>query len=661
MKRLALIFFLFVICLVANAQQVTIERLKNKLTSESSDTGKCRILDSLSMYNMFFGTQPESTLSYCNQYVSTAFKIPDKKYLILAYARLSFYYTNNSLYKECLDVAFKGLELSEQYHVQDYLSVLYYDIGWFYISIGNSKEAVEPALKGISFLPLCKDPFFDETLHLYGMIGNAYLDINKTDSALIYYARVDSVANQSAELGAKVISYYYWSLYYLWNKKDYKKADSVNSAAIIECRKTGHFLMSGFYLSLSESSLRQGNISKAIAEATDQIMLPIHMTDPGSQKEVADILHICYEKLGKKDSAYYYLKIKDSLNDIVQQHSDAVEIEQSQFNRQLNKKEHDAAAVLQEQQSRSRILIYVFTTAVIFFLFIAVFQWRNNSQRKKANILLQQQKQKVESTLQELKSAQAQLIQSEKMVSLGELTAGIAHEIQNPLNFVNNFSDVNKELIEEAVQEMDRGNITEAKSILNEIKGNESKIRHHGNRADAIVKGMLQHSQSSKGTKESTDINKLAEEYFRLAYHGVRAKDNSFNAAIKTDFDKSIERINIVPQEIGRVLLNLYNNAFYATHEKAKQQSENYSPEVTVTTKTINHKVEINIKDNGNGIPQKVVDKIFQPFFTTKPTGQGTGLGLSLSYDIIKAHGGDLIVNTQEGKYAEFIVILPGL
>ena len=265
----------------------------------------------------------------------------------------------------------------------------------------------------------------------------------------------------------------------------------------------------------------------------------------------------------------------------------------------------------------------------------------------------------IRTTLDNLKATQHQLIQSEKMASLGELTAGIAHEIQNPLNFVNNFSDVNAELIDEARQEMDKGNVSEAKKILNDIKENEQKINHHGNRADAIVKGMLQHSRNSSGVKEPTDINALADEYLRLAYHGLRAKNNSFNAITKTDYDNSISKINIIPQDIGRVILNLINNAFYAVDEKKKQNQNGYEPIVSVNTKKNNGKVEISVKDNGNGIPQKVLDKIFQPFFTTKPTGQGTGLGLSLSYDIVKAHGGELKVETKEGEGSVFVITLP--
>ena len=251
------------------------------------------------------------------------------------------------------------------------------------------------------------------------------------------------------------------------------------------------------------------------------------------------------------------------------------------------------------------------------------------------------------------------------MASLGELTAGIAHEIQNPLNFVNNFSEVSNELLDEMIEEVAKGNYEEVKAIADDVKQNLEKITHHGKRAGDIVKGMLQHSRStSNATKEPTDINKLADEYLRLAYHGLRAKDKSFNATLKTDYDKTIGNINVIPQEIGRVILNLITNAFYAVNEKnlsavSTPTAVKYEPTVSISTKKIHNKVDIRVADNGNGISQKILAKIFQPFFTTKPTGQGTGLGLSLSYDIVKAHGGELKVETKEGEGSTFIIQLP--
>ena len=264
--------------------------------------------------------------------------------------------------------------------------------------------------------------------------------------------------------------------------------------------------------------------------------------------------------------------------------------------------------------------------------------------------------------IQDLKEMQTQLVQREKMASLGELTAGIAHEIQNPLNFVNNFSEVSKELLTEMKTELNSGTTGNAITIADDVIDNLEKINYHGKRADAIVKGMLQHSRTSSGKKELTDINALADEYLRLAYHGLRAKDKSFNAKFDTDFDSSIVAISIIPQDIGRVILNLINNAYYAVNEKQKLNpaDQSYEPAVKVTSKKIDGKVELRVIDNGNGIPQKILDKIFQPFFTTKPAGQGTGLGLSLSYDIItKGHSGELKVETREGEGTTFIILLP--
>ena len=295
-------------------------------------------------------------------------------------------------------------------------------------------------------------------------------------------------------------------------------------------------------------------------------------------------------------------------------------------------------------------------------------------------IELTRQKEELMKTLDELKATQSQLIQSEKMASLGELTAGIAHEIQNPLNFVNNFSEVNKDLLLEMKDALTKGDGKEALQIADDVILNEEKINHHGKRADAIVKGMLQHSRSSSGEKEPTDINALVDEFLRLAYHGLRAKDKSFNATLITDFDASVGKIKVMPQEIGRVVLNLITNAFYAITEKKKSMllpsdvagkekdsftSANYEPTVWVSTfqnppsEDRGADVVISIRDNGNGIPQKVLDKIFQPFFTTKPTGEGTGLGLSISYDIIKVHDGLLKVETKQGEFTEFKIYLP--
>ena len=308
-----------------------------------------------------------------------------------------------------------------------------------------------------------------------------------------------------------------------------------------------------------------------------------------------------------------------------------------------------------------RILAAVFVLAGIY----AYVSYRSRNLRRK-NIELEEKvivrTKELKHSLEDLRETQQQLIQSEKMASLGELTAGIAHEIQNPLNFVNNFSEVNNELITELEQEMENGNLEEVKSLAKELKVNEQKISHHGKRADAIVRGMLQHSRTSKGQVELTDINALVDEHLRLAYHGMRAKDKDFNVILRTDFDHDAGVTKIIPQDIGRVILNLLNNAFYAVADRKKKNEEGYEPKVIISTKRQNSKentIEISIKDNGAGIPEAIKSKIFQPFFTTKPTGNGTGLGLSLTYDIVKAHGGEIIVNSQLDNGTEFSVYLP--
>ena len=389
----------------------------------------------------------------------------------------------------------------------------------------------------------------------------------------------------------------------------------------------------------------------------------------GAYQLLSDI----YGDQNNRDSAFVYLKLatvlRDSLNNAEKQN--LLAYQNVAFDEQLRLKKLEEEKI----QTQTKIRTYAMLAGLGVFLAIGLILYRNNRQKHKANKVL-------ETTLTNLKSTQSQLIQSEKMASLGELTAGIAHEIQNPLNFVNNFSEVNKEMLVEMNEEIENGNLEEVKTIAKDVIENEEKINHHGKRAEAIVKGMLQHSRTSNGKKELTDINALADEYLRLAYHGLRAKDKSFNADFSTDLDETLPNINMIPQDIGRVLLNLINNAFYAVDKKAKSTEDSaYKPLVTISTGMQSPLeglpatgqgnadrqaggqggVFITVKDNGEGIPEQVRDKIFQPFFTTKPTGSGTGLGLSLSYDIIKAHGGELKLETKEGGGSEFIIHLPNI
>jgi signal transduction histidine kinase len=380
-------------------------------------------------------------------------------------------------------------------------------------------------------------------------------------------------------------------------------------------------------------------------------------TFPDQQFTVYDLLRNIYRIEDNVDSAYKYMSLTLNLKDSIYSADKARAVQRTEMEQELKTRE------LEDERNKyeNRLKVYALSSGLGVLLIVAFILYRNNRHKQEANILLLRQKEKIESTLLELKSTQAQLIQSEKMASLGELTAGIAHEIQNPLNFVNNFSEVNNELADELVQEAATGNLEAVKAIAKDIKDNGQKINDHGKRADAIVKGMLQHSRTTSAVKEPTDINRLADEYLRLACQGFRARDKSFNATCTTDFDSGIDKVDIVPQEIGRVILNLINNAFYAVNETSKQGVLGYEPTVIVGTRRLQDRIEISVKDNGNGVPKNIVDKIFQPFFTTRPTGQGTGLGLSLAYDIVKAHGGELRVETKEGEGATFTIGLPTL
>jgi signal transduction histidine kinase len=365
----------------------------------------------------------------------------------------------------------------------------------------------------------------------------------------------------------------------------------------------------------------------------------------------AELISNAYKRMGKIDSALVYLtiskQVEDSINKVRTER--LTEFQNLGFEEQMRLEKKVQEDIVYQNKVRTIVLFSgLGILAALAFVF-----YRNIRQKQKANLVLQK-------TLSDLQSTQAQLVQSEKMASLGELTAGIAHEIQNPLNFVNNFAEVNVELIDELETEANKGNLEEVKLLAKDIKENETKINHHGKRADAIVKSMLQHSRKTSGQKELTDINALCDEYLRLSYHGLRAKDKSFNADFESKFDTTLAPINVVPQDIGRVILNLINNAFYAVNERQKkEQNSGYKPLVTLTTSKQGDQVVIEVADNGTGMPDQVKEKIFQPFFTTKPTGEGTGLGLSLSYDIVKAHGGEIKVEATEGEGTEFVILLP--
>ncbi len=510
--------------------------------------------------------------------------------------------------------------------------------------------------------------------HAMSNIANAFFKMHMPDSALLYAKKMASVyetdqplyltfgnlllADIYAAKGASKSAFYYYrqvipNAMKIYNGQSIARAHE-GMARLYQ--KEGKLDSALFFARQSLSYFQNNKIDVQAWGENSNVYIA----------EIAPLLADLYRKNNQLDSAYKYLYLSVSLKDSLYNLDKVRQFQTLAFNESTRRQQLDQQTREAKQQYDAKVKMYGLLTGLIGFLIIALILYRNNKHKQKANTLLQSQKQEIEKTLGELKTTQSQLIQSEKMASLGELTAGIAHEIQNPLNFINNFSDVNTELIDEMKAELKAGNYDDALSIANDIVENEKKINHHGKRADAIVKGMLQHSRSNGGVIEPTNINALADEYFRLAYHGLRAKDKSFNAVMKTDFDQSIGNIDVIPQDMGRVILNLITNAFYAVAEKVKIQQaashstvKEYEPTVSVSTKIMDQKVMISVKDNGNGISQKILDKIFHPFFTTKPAGQGTGLGLSMSYDIIKVHGGELKVSSVEGEGAEFRIFIP--
>ncbi len=616
----------------------------------------------------------DSGLYNCNKGIALAEKLdlPLNKAEIMAFMIWPLMKMGN--YPEALKVINRALEIAEDpsnekntWNLKKGQTPQMYRhsvVNWLYLALlelygytDNYEKLIATALKLETLYTSAGDAL--GLTNVYNDIGDGYLKLNKFDSALFYQQKSLDMYPKVAIEDRKFEGVGYMTLGEIYEKmgnkdlawKNYNKAILVSEQRE-NPRHTGVACvqLANLYQSVKETDSVFVYAKKAL-EA---------FTLGGYEKEKAIVYRLIsdyYHDRHNTDSSFAYLQLAAKLNDSLTQieKTRLREFQIAAFNQQLELQQQGQKRIEQE----GKIKTFAIIALIAVFSTIGFLLYRNNRQKQKANQALQEKNSEIAQTLSELKSTQTQLIQSEKMASLGELTAGIAHEIQNPLNFVNNFSEVNGELIKELKDEVIKGNLEEVTAIANDIESNSEKINHHGKRADAIVKGMLQHSQSTSGAKEPTDINKLADEYLRLAYHGLRGKDKSFNATMKTDFDETIGNFNIIPQDIGRVLLNLYNNAFYSVNEKSKQQTEGYEPIVLVSSKKVNNQVEIKVKDNGNGIPQKIVDKIFQPFFTTKPTGQGTGLGLSLSYDIIKAHGAEIKVETKEGEGSEFIIQLP--
>jgi len=642
-------YIIFIFAVLINNQvcsqsmtMLHIDSLQHELLMATTDTSRVLIMANLT--EGYRGSKPDSAIFYAQQALQLAKKIQFPRGEVLALVGMSVVMRELGNLPKALGIALKAQKIAEAHGYAREEAFSLVRIANVYVALLNHTEALNYLRKASEKLRPYPDHVLNGAAHM--IAGNSLEQMNKLDSALyeedlaLQFAKkhnspvlIVNIQNVYANIYLKkgnpklALQYYHQSIGGAIKLKDARTISAIFRD------------VAAFYKKINQED-------SAIYYAKQALEYAQVLSYKNQEMRAAILLSEIYEKSDPKAALYYY-KVAASAKDSLYSAGKVQAVQTLEFEEKERLKELETEKLAYRNKITQNVLLF----GAGIFLISALVLFRNNKQKQKANAILG-------STLSHLKTTQSQLIQSEKMASLGELTAGIAHEIQNPLNFVNNFSEVNTELIEELQQELKAGKVDGAISISNNIRDNEEKINHHGKRADAIVKGMLQHSQSSNGVKEPTDINTLAGEYLRLAYHGMRAKDKSFNVTMKTDFDESIGNINIVPQDIGRVILNLITNAFYAVAEKKKRAADGYEPTVSIRTKKSADKVLISVKDNGNGISSEVLDKIFQPFFTTKPTGQGTGLGLSLSYDIVKAHGGELKVETKEGDGAEFIISL---
>jgi len=676
------------------AQAGYIDSLKHEIEITRNDTMRYIKLDALA--TAYLETKPDSSLYYSDKALDIARELKLKLDEAVTLGKKGYAQQNKGYYPASLKTFLSAIEIaSDPGNEKNILPPHYlamngfsstmtgYDfrimtLGFLHEFTGILYENVNDYKKELYHLRLTKQYVEQrgDTLHMsevYYIIGRVYLSLGKNDSAFTYEQKsYDLALRIGTDVGGSLLTL---GKYYLAIGKDEQAAAFLRSA-LKESRRIKYLrgeIAAG--LLLSAITRKQGKMDSSFYFTNTALGLAQQMNSPDLLLRTWSELVQIYNSLNRYDSTAKYQALIIAMKDSLFNSKQAQLFHNIDFDEQQRQQEIENV----KKTYRERVQKWGLLAGLIVFLSIAIILWRNNRNKQRAYSLLKKQKQetdfqksKVEQTLDELRATQAQLIQSEKMASLGELTAGIAHEIQNPLNFVNNFSEVNNELIEELKSKKSNPDSHRGKNekgdqeseILNDIFQNNEKISFHGKRADAIVKNMLQHSRGSGATKELTDINKLADEYLRLSYHGLRAKDKSVNSVpiaivIKTDFDERIGKINVIPQEIGRVLVNLFNNAFYAVNEKKKTSGNGYEPAISVSTKKLDDKIAISVKDNANGIPQKIVDKIFQPFFTTKPTGQGTGLGLSLAYDIVKAHGGEIKVETEEGEGTRFIIQLP--
>jgi signal transduction histidine kinase len=648
-KALKLISFLLFFCCSVNAQKSKIDSLKSLLTMHLTD--KARVQTMLDIADLSVSLPEQLQLAQASLELSEKIRYDSGKLMSLFV--LALRNSVNGNWAKGMELAYKGedaaIEKNDSSFELSFMNIIalsYRKQKDFTTGLSWSRRVISALNNGYP------NDGYNECA-AYMQCADFFSAMQQPDSAIIYGNKgIDAVVKK--QLSPKFSAYSYQYKANAFTQLEKFDSAIVNYIIALKLLQGDPFGEQEVEIDFAQMYFNMKDFNNAEKYAISAYNGASETTNPHVMIDAAALLVKIYEPQNKL-KAYSYLQTYLALKDSIFNKEKYNQIYKIDFEEKKKIAEKEKAAVMQLNKEKQKKFILII---VLLALMAAGFAFLTR-QKQKANILLNKEKQKVEQTLKTLTSTQAQLIQSEKMASLGELTAGIAHEIQNPLNFVNNFSEVNKELLAEMNEEIENKNFDEVKALAKDITDNEEKIIFHGKRADAIVKGMLQHSRSTSSTKEPTDINKLADEYLRLAYHGLRAKDKSFNATLKTDFDNSIGNINIIPQDIGRVILNLITNAFYVVDEKKKLGIENYEPTVSVTTKKVGDKVLISVKDNGNGIPQKILDKIFQPFFTTKPTGQGTGLGLSLSYDIVKAHGGELKLETKEGEGSEFIIQLP--
>ena len=628
-----------------------------------------QIKDSSNLANLYSGfglmygmmSKYDTSIPFFKKSIYYSEETGNKEQLISSYQNLAISYQMQSRYAEALTYQQRALKMAEagrDYKNQAYITL---NMALNYQSMGDSIRAEKMIFDAIDFSK--KAGIKNVELYAYANLASSYESERRFNEAYNFAMKAVTLAKEMGDDGIRASSLSRAALS-LANLKKYNEAE-------VMCKEAIRIADSSHQpLNIYQTNAYLGKILKLQQKYKEAIIYYEKGFDALKDADIYDSqvgqsyseLSECYEKAGSFQKALAMYKMSAQIADSVKSKENIQKTTELTLNYEFAKKQQAADALQQKQNAEAKTKQTALIIGLGFTFILAVIAFNGFRNKRRANFLLKKQKARIETTLAELKSTQAQLIQSEKMASLGELTAGIAHEIQNPLNFVNNFSEVNVELIEELKSEKSKvksenGELED--EILNDIEHNLQKILHHGKRADAIVKGMLQHSRSSTGQKELTDINALTNEYLRLSYYGLRAKDKTFNAEMKTEFDNQIGKINIVPQDIGRVLLNLFNNAFFAVNERQKVEGERFKAEVLVQTRKLDNKIEIRVCDNGNGIPQNIVDKIFQPFFTTKPTGQGTGLGLSLSYDIIKAHGGEIKVESKEGEGSMFIIQLP--